>query len=584
MKPELTQRTQLIIVALLMLVHLSIAIPFAYHLNIWVDEASTLYATQNGLAVAIQTAAAEQKQAPLYFWVMSVWRMADGSIFFARLFSIVCSLGAIAVFANITRSFFRPRQALILTAFFALHPYLIWASAEIRVYSAVVLLTVVIIRLFLNAFPISGPEETGRTAGWAKGWLLLAVIVALYTNFYLGFVIGGLFGALLASKRWRNARDFALLMIVAGAAFIPMALMVKAVFLAKTSGFQEEHSLIVPFKEIWYHTLTFVLPAEIFPAEPASAFAYWRTWLVRIAFAVIAVAAILRRRQITPETLTLGSITAIIVAFLVIAYFLIGHEYLAIRHLAPLFAPMILFIALLIRDVFQGLLRGRTMLPSLVLGLIVMSSFVYANFNIYPAFTKRGDWARVGEFIRSNERPGQPIIVFITFESLALRYHYTGVNQILPAERFFAYGPEGKYGSADSLKNEIDYVISTIPPEAERIWLAVGEKCIATEACTPLQKHIDANYTIELEKDFYLERVYLLKKKTAMIVTIDPKRTDRPSARCSECDRETTHYNTFVSSTNVESVICWQCLAREEKGFFAKRNFSRHGRRGIVPR
>ncbi len=69
-----------------------------------------------------------------------------------------------------------------------------------------------------------------------------------------------------------------------------------------------------------------------------------------------------------------------------------------------------------------------------------------------------------------------------------------------------------------------------------------------------------------------------------MIVTTDPKRTDKPPARCSECDREATHYNTFISPTNVESVICWQCLAREEKGFFAKRNFSRHGRRGIVPR
>ena len=513
MKPELTQRSQTIIVAVLMAIHLAIAVPFAYYLNIWVDEASTLYATQNGLAVAIQTAAAEQKQAPLYFWIMSVWRVADGSIFFARLFSTICSLGAIAVVASIARRFLSPKQALLLTAFFALHPYLIWASAEIRVYSAVILLSAVLIRLFLDAFPLSGSDEQ-RPSVWSKIWLLAAIIVALYTNFYLGFVIAGLFGSLIVAKRWRDARDLAILLMIAGVAFIPMVFMIKAVFLAKAAGYQEEHSLIVPFKEIWYHTLTFVLPAEIFPSEPVSEFAYWRTWIVRIVFAAFAILAVFRRRQITQETLVFGSSTLAIMAFLVIAYFLIGHEYLAIRHLAPLFVPLIVFGALLARDLFRGLFQNRAMVPTIVFSLAVISSFTYGTLNIYPAFTKRGDWARVGEFIRSNETPGQPIIVFITFESLALRYHYAGVNRILPAERFFVYGPEAKYGSADSLKNEIDYVISTIPPEADRIWLAVGEKCIATEACIPLQKYIDANYTIEIEKDFYLERVYLLKRKS----------------------------------------------------------------------
>ncbi|MBK9438670.1 MAG: glycosyltransferase family 39 protein [Chloracidobacterium sp.] len=513
MKPELTQRSQLIILGLLMLLHLAIAVPFAYHLNIWVDEASTLYATQNGLAVAIQTAAAQQKQAPLYFWVMSVWRLASDSIFFARLFSIICSLGAISVFASLAKRYFQPKPALLLTAFFALHPYLIWASVEIRVYSAVILLSVVLLRLFLDAFP--APENNDAAGPFARTKLLFLaiVIVALYTNFYLGFVIAGLFVALIVSRRWRDARSFALLMIIAGIVFIPMVLMVKSVFLAKTSGYQEEHSLIVPFKEIWYHSLTFVLPAEVFPAEPPSIFAYWRTWVVRVAFIVLGAFAVVRRRQITADTLQVGTITSVILVCLVIAYFLIGHEYLAIRHLAPLFAPIILLLALLCRDILKDSIRIRPAIPTLVFCVVVMTSFTYATINLYPGYTKRGDWARVGEFIRQNEKPGQPIIVFITFESLALRYHYAGINRILPSERFFVYGPEGKYGSPESLKSEIDYVIFAIPADAEQIWLAVGEKCIVTEACTPLQKYIDAHYTIEIEQQFYLEKVYLLKKK-----------------------------------------------------------------------
>ena len=64
----------------------------------------------------------------------------------------------------------------------------------------------------------------------------------------------------------------------------------------------------------------------------------------------------------------------------------------------------------------------------------------------------------------------------------------------------------------------------------------------------------------------------------------DPTIVHKPLVRCDECDRETDSYNTFVSPTNDERHICWECLAREEKGFNAKRDFSRMSRRGVIPR
>lgn len=69
-----------------------------------------------------------------------------------------------------------------------------------------------------------------------------------------------------------------------------------------------------------------------------------------------------------------------------------------------------------------------------------------------------------------------------------------------------------------------------------------------------------------------------------MIKSFDPKLIEKPQVRCSECDEEVTNYNTFVSSTNDERVVCWHCLAREEKGFNAARGFQRLGRRGVIPR
>ena len=69
-----------------------------------------------------------------------------------------------------------------------------------------------------------------------------------------------------------------------------------------------------------------------------------------------------------------------------------------------------------------------------------------------------------------------------------------------------------------------------------------------------------------------------------MTEEIDPKSTDKPVRRCSECDREVDHYNTFVSPTNEETVVCWQCLSRQEKGFNARADFRRDSRRGVIPR
>lgn len=69
-----------------------------------------------------------------------------------------------------------------------------------------------------------------------------------------------------------------------------------------------------------------------------------------------------------------------------------------------------------------------------------------------------------------------------------------------------------------------------------------------------------------------------------MIEEKDPKIIQKTPVRCRECDREMDHYNTFVSPTNEERSICWQCLQREEKGFNTKRDFQRRSRSGVIPR
>ena len=69
-----------------------------------------------------------------------------------------------------------------------------------------------------------------------------------------------------------------------------------------------------------------------------------------------------------------------------------------------------------------------------------------------------------------------------------------------------------------------------------------------------------------------------------MIEALDPKINEKPPKRCRECDRIMEHYNEWLLPTNEVRIVCWECLARMEKGFNTRRGFRRSSRQGVIPR
>lgn len=492
----------------LIVVHLAITLPLALSLNIWHDEGSSLYTTQHGFFAALDNAVANEKQAPLYFWILGLWRLADDSIFFARLFSIVCSVAAIAVFSRFAHRTFEPRPALLASAFFALHPVLVWVSLEIRGYALVILLAIVLTKLFFDSFLRN--EENSR---YSQVAFATAAAVALYTHYYLGFLLAGLLVALIAIKDWKAARRFALLTSAAGAAFLPLAVATaSSQFSARTGSHLERISALEVVQILWHHAVTFLLPAEILRGDIGSDFATLRVWFARAALVVLAILVFRFRDKITRQTQVLAIVFFVVAGCFFAIGFLFTPAYIGLRHATPLFVPLVLSIASIFQDVFSEIRERTSRIAIFAGGLMVLASFSYSLTTLYPNTTKRGDWARVGAFIEQNESFGQPIVVFPVFQALALPYQYNGVNRILPESGFFTYGAEAEFGSPASLTKEIDFLIDQFPADTEHVWLAVGEICTTTEACQQLENFIHANYTIEKEQDFYLEKLFLLRK------------------------------------------------------------------------
>ncbi len=488
-------------ILLLIFLHLVITLPLAYVLNAWADEASTLATTENGFLPTFANFYNE-KQAPLYFLLMGLWREINSSIFFARLFSIICSALAIWFFFGLAKKLFSEKASFFITAVFALHPFLIWASLEIRVYSLVILLSIVLLNLFYEGFLNRREEETQKF----QVFYILTAIFALYANYYFGFLLVGNFCALLVLKRWHAARIYFWQMMIVGIALLPLAWLVNLQFAGRAAVFQEEKSLAEGIRILWSHFLTFVLPTEIYPAADASYFSIFRVWLVRLGILAVIIAFIKKRGKLDEKTPAFGAIVFVINLFLLAVYFVLSSEIVAIRHAAVLFVPLLIFI---------GLILTKILPPKswIAVAILLTIFFSYSIASLYPNLAKRGDWARVAAFIEQNEKPNQPILVLQTYDVLSLRAHYRGANRILPDEKILDWGLEDGFGSPQTFTRQIEFIISKIPPEAEEIWLATDESCQTTKACQPLENFIEANYTVIQEKDFYLEKVRLLRKK-----------------------------------------------------------------------
>jgi uncharacterized membrane protein len=495
------------------ILHLAITLPLAFVLNIWMDEASTLYTTQHGFFHTLSNVFADEKQAPLYFLILSVWRMFGDSIFFARLFSILAGALAVFFFHSLACKFFDEFAANFITVLFAIHPYLIWASVEIRVYSTVILLSVLLLKFFAEGF-LDGEDVSRKDAKAqrsAQVFYVLIAVVALYTNYYLGFLLVGCFAALIGLRRFAAARNYFLQMLIVGACVLPLLWIIRQQFAMNASGFKAEKSIVEGLTILWNHSFTLTFPVEFAPGSEPSVITLIRIWFVRFSAATVIFFLVKEKfRGANEKVLIFAAIAAIVGAFLLTAYLLLGAEYIAFRHVAVLFVPLVLFLGVILTSVLP---KKVLILFACVLALLFPYSRIYKQ---YPNFAKRGDWARIAQFIKENEKPNQPIIVFKVYDALSLPFYYKGVNRILPDEKFFIWDNEDSPSSENAFRNQTAFVTSKIPPDAQEIWVATEEVCQSAEtiqACRPLENFLQNNYTVIETKDFYMERVRLLRKK-----------------------------------------------------------------------
>jgi hypothetical protein len=472
----------------LMLASLVLAVPLAFVLNIRFDEAFTLNTTLDGPVEAARKAVGFGQQAPLYFVLVSFWRSIDSSIFFARLFSVLCFPLIVWVAAEVSKRYVKNVSPFIAAAIVLLHQQVVWNALDIRLYAMMTLLAGLLLMLFHDAYLSDVRSKSSRIL------YVLVAIVSLYTQYYLGFQLFAMSVALLATGRWRALRDYLLDMTIAGVAFLPMLyIVVNGQMGAVTDQVDAPTSFGSLVNGVYQRVVPLIFSVNIIENE------FLKRWLARGSIAAVTVLLgyrlVKERRR---EDVTLVALTLIACGFFTAAVAAVGDQLVHMRHLSLLIYPLVL-----IPLAAFSVLRNKAVLYGWFFLVVALNvGFLYAN---YKTAAKPGDFDRVATFVMQNESANQPVLIFHADAILPLRHYYRGRNELvaLPQEN----GSEVWNPRNNILKDEAQVLerINSQPNNPSQFWLVDDGWCAHGTIkfnCEILESVVEKNFLVEREERF----------------------------------------------------------------------------------
>ncbi|GAC1446486.1 MAG: hypothetical protein NVSMB56_05630 [Pyrinomonadaceae bacterium] len=485
---------------ILILLYLCIAIPLAFKLNIWLDEAYTLNTTARGVGYAFHQALHFELQPPLYFVLMSVWRKLSSSIFFARLFSIICVALFINISAGLARYFCKDANPSLLVAAFAFNPFVIWTALEIRLYALALLLSALLLKYFYEGYIAEKPDAQARVL------YIFVAIGALYTQYYLGFLLVANACALLifgARRRtWKPVLVYAAGMCAVGICFAPMLLVTFKQISAHTQTVILSPSFKQIIKDISWRAQDYLLPAIGERAE------FFRHWLLRLGLFTLLILIFKHRlRLLTIQHVALFVINCVVAFFFVVVLQLTGEDLFQPKHSVVWIVPLLLLTWSIIISL-SGKIGARVWL---CVTLIFYATTFYAT---YKPLAKSGDWARVATYIEANERENEAVAVFHAESALPLSNYYKGRNKLiaLPDELHSDRIDWRDFVLQDEAQIERALARAGMP---ERVWLVTDDFCSYLSVdfnCGLLEVYVKKNYTIISVQNFYQSKVRLLRR------------------------------------------------------------------------
>ena len=489
-------------------------------LNIDTDESYTMYTTSRDANFAVNQAVHFEFQPPLYFAVMWAWRLMNDSVFFGRLFSVVCVALTLVVVWAISKRIAPATNPAWITAAVALNPFTIWCAVDMRVYALVMLLSSLLLLTFLHGFlaKVSLPAQIAFAA---------LALVGLYTFYHVGFLLVGFGVALIALRRWRALAAYAVLGIGVALALAPLAPIIGHQASAMAADTSEHLS--------FSHNLALLVKVLALAAMPIR-WAQWHgLWLVILvalgAFAIHILRSMAKAwppRQ-TPEFAATASVVAVSAVAFVVAITL-TQQALANRYIAFLFVPFVAcgYAAFSAFDSYV-----RRALAAAALGLALLAGSITLLYQ-YGSLAKTGDWKRVALYLMHEERPNQPILIFQAEATGPLNYYYRGVNPLVPVPRPLNMRTYDLRELVVMSERDVERALARTNAPHSYIWVVTTDYCSTGGLdynCPLFESYLERHYVVTRRLSFYLSTLRQFERREGERADSTHGAVELPSAR-----------------------------------------------------
>jgi hypothetical protein len=481
--------------AIVGLVYFASLMLVATTLGTWTDEEYTLATTAHGFAFAWQRAIDVELQAPLYFAILAVWRELDASVWFARLFSLLCTTGFFFALLPILRRVAPERSPVVPALLIACNPFTIYCAFDIRLYAAALLISASTWLAFDSGFD-SGQSTRARVA------FCVLAIVGLYTQYFLGFALVGFGATLLVKKKWRALAPYALALVAVGIAAIPLLGIVRS----QVGGSGETSAGIASLLRatLVHPWLDFVLPYD----------RNWDMHHLRAPYVILVAALVLLVAYARPRLQpVLGGAVACFVAIelLFVAIVLLFRLDLNFRHYVALFVPALVAGYALVSAIDA---RGHRRIATVIAwsyGVLAIA-VVYAQ---HHQLAQDGDTKRVAAYLEARTQPGSIVAVFPADALPAYARQYRGPARLVPFPHAL---PSGRYDLSEidaRSESEVSRALSSYAGGGP-IWLVMLGSCDDggfQYGCGNVLAAISDGTDVLDERAFYDSRVFELRVK-----------------------------------------------------------------------
>ncbi len=190
------------------------------------DESQSLYVSGKG-AIRILNIIAQDVHVPLYLILLRTWQsifnLTPLDVVYNRIFSLIFQLIAIPSFYVLSKRVFKKKESAIFgAALVTISPILLWYANELRMYSLLLLMTILSHITFFDL-----KENSNKFSYWLK--YTIVGLIGIYTHYFFNIILFSQFlYALLYKKDFKITGIVRLIQtyIILGIAYVPWIFMV----------------------------------------------------------------------------------------------------------------------------------------------------------------------------------------------------------------------------------------------------------------------------------------------------------------------------------------------------------------------